>query len=308
MLQADEVAREQGDVLAVEGDLRERAAGLGRVLNTGGGTESLPTGASAFLGHSGYPASQGPPRRSGQGWMGHRAERTQEGWTAWTGAGPLLDTGQQCPEGKCKGPGVGAAEEGTTKAAAGSRRVDSLAEGSAFGVCDGKPRPRGWREAGSRGQRHVPSTGRGGLQARRRGTLSRARKRPQGDPALVWIRWHRPPGGRGCPEAGRRWCGGTGALLVCMQGPAQSCFPGTDPGARCCCPGPLQGKEGCRGPPCANRPQGHPARRRGPAGQCPQPPAPLLAPSDPSPRQLPSRAVLGTPSMDWLLQAPPCPP
>lgn len=63
-------------------------------------------------------------------------------------------------------------------------------------------------------------------------------------------------------------------------------------------------KGGVSGAPCAHRPQGHPARRRGPAGQCPRPPAPLLAPSDPSPSQLPSRAVLGTPSMDWLLQVP----
>lgn len=293
----------------MEWDLREKAAGPGCVLNTGRGTESLPTGASAFLGSLEHPASQGPPRRSGQGRMGHRTERTQEGWAAWTGAGPLLDADQPCPESKCKGPGVGAGEEGTTEAAAGRRGLDGLAEGTAFGLCDGKPGPQGWREAGSRGQRYAPSTGRGGPQARRRGTLSAARRRPQGGPALAWIRWRRPQGGRGCPEGGRHWLGGTGALLVHTQGPAQSCFPGTYPGARCCFPGPLQGKEGYWGPQCAYRPQGHPARRRGPASQCPQPPAPLLSPSDPSPSTLPSRAtVLGMPCMNWRLLAPLCPP
>lgn len=191
----------------------------------------------------------------------------------------------------------------------GGRGLDGLAEGSVFDLCVGKPGPRGWREAGSRGQRHAPSTGQEGPQARRRGTLSTVCRRPQGGPALAWIHWRRPQGGRGCPEAGRCWLGGTGALLVRTQGPAQSCFRGTYPGARCCFLGTLQGKVGCRGPQRAYRPQGHFARRRGPAGQCPQPPAPLLSPSDPGPSKLPSRAtVLGMPSMNWCLLAPLCPP
>lgn len=151
--------------------------------------------------------------------------------------------------------------------------------------------------------RHAPSTGQG---ASRHGEEELF---PQcvGDPREAQP-WH------GSIETGPRVAGcvqrqadvGSGAqgLLVCTQGPAQSCFrKGPTLGLAAVSGDPTRKGEGCQGPQCAYRPQGHLARRRGPAGRsCPQPQR-LSLPSNPGPSKLPSRAtILGMPSMNW------CPP
>ena len=179
---------------------------------------------------------------------------------------------------KQKGPGGSFSCWGASKDKdkAGERQGPGAPSGRVYCLCfRERPRPQ------AAGPAHVLSSGWEGLPARRTETPSRAHRRSQGALALTWTRWHRPGAGRGCPVTGGYQFGGTSVPLGCTRAPAEPGSPGMHSQAPRHVLGPLQGEEGCQGPPLASGPQSGTPHPQGDTRSCqaarqPPPPPSLL--------------------------------